>query len=463
MGFLALFTFSLWLLWIYYRDVKERASVSSSVWIVVAWVVIHGTRPLTSWLGWESHYSRDEGNPEEAFVNLILIVAGLIVLVQRGIRLPAVIRGNKWLFVFYLFWFMSILWSDYPVITFKRLFKDLGNVVMVLIILTDRKPSEAVRAACVRLAYLCIPLSIVLIRYYPEWGRIYSGYHRDILMYTGVTTQKNMLGVLVLVSAMFLLWDLLEFWGKRKSATEKLAYASRVSVLFMCWYLLLIIDSMTSLVCAVVGSVLLITLGLPFFKQRPARMETFGLSAAAVLALFDLMFNIKETFVEGLGRNMDLTSRTEIWELVRDYQDNPLGGQGFDTFWAGRRLELLAEKTNGIIQAHNGYLETYLNGGLIGVGLLVVLLLSAYLRIRKKLVLGKREDCVRFAIFLTAIIHNYTEASFNKVGILWFVTSFAIMEYRAQLPPRRSVMRSALEEGVTVGSAPNSIVALKSS
>jgi O-antigen ligase len=266
----------------------------------------------------------------------------------------------------------------------------------------------------------------------------------------GVSTQKNMLGVLVLVSAMFLLWDLLEFWGKSKSATEKLAYASRVLVLLMCWYLLLLIDSATSLVCAVVGSVLLLTLGLPFFRQRPVRMEVLGLSAAAVVALFDFMFNIKETFVESLGRNMTLTSRADIWEIVLDYQDNPLVGQGFDTFWAGRRLELLADKTFGIIQAHNGYLETYLNGGLIGVGLLVVLLLSAYKRIRKKLVRGKREDDVRFAVFLTAIIYNYTEASFSKLGVLWFVTSFAIMEYRAQQPPRQSVMRPTLEEGVVV-------------
>ena len=105
---------------------------------------------------------------------------------------------------------MSILWSDYPIITFKRLFKDLGNIVMVLIVLTDREPSEAIRAVCVRLAYLCVPLSIVLIRYYPDWGRDFVGYQKNVQMYVGVTTQKNTLGIIVLVSALFLLWDLLE-------------------------------------------------------------------------------------------------------------------------------------------------------------------------------------------------------------------------------------------------------------
>lgn len=440
-GLLALLTFSLWLLWMLHRDAKERASVSAGIWIVLAWVFIHGSRPLSVWLGLEVHTSRDEGNPAEALFNLILIVAGLIVLWRRGIQVPIVIRNNKWLFVFYLFWCMSILWSDYPLITFKRLFKDLGNVAMVLIVLTDREPSETVRAVGVRLAYLCIPLSIVLIRYYPQWGRTYVGHHQDTLMNTGVTTHKNMLGALVLVSALFVLWDLLELRGKSRSTAGKLAYASRVMVLVMCGYLLKTIDSMTSLVCAAVGSVLLIAFRRPAFRRSPARLEAMGLSAALILYLMDSIFSIQEAFLGGLGRNVTLTSRTDIWKVVQDVQNNPLLGMGFDTFWAGARLEVLADKLGaaGLLQAHNGYLETYLNGGLIGVGLLMVVLLSAYKRIRKQLVLfGNPEESFRMTILLTAIIHNYTEASFNKLGPLWFVTCFAIMVYRTRQAPKYS-------------------------
>jgi O-antigen ligase len=439
-GSLALIAFSLWLLWLYYSDAKERASVSSSVWVVLVWVVIHATRPVTSWLAGVDPTSvfrtesRDEGNLGEALVNLFLIVAGLIVLRRRGTRLPAVIRDNAWLFVLYLFWLMSVIWSDYPLITFKRLFKDLGTIVMVLVVLTELKPDEAVRAVCARVAYVCIPLSILLYRYYPYWGRAYVGYKRDIQMFVGMTTHKNTLGVLASVSALVLLWDFLELRGKRRSATGWGIFLSRVLVLLMCWYLLLTINSATSLICAAIGSGLLIAFDLPFIRRSPGRAEVFGLSAAAVLLLLDSMFNIKEAIVQSLGRNMTLTSRTDLWAIVMDYQDNPVGGAGFDTFWAGQRLELLADKTSGIIQAHSGYLETYLNGGWIGVGLLVALLFSAYWRVRKRLVLGKREDSARFVLFLIALIYNFSEASFNKPGIMWLVTVYAIMEYRTQLP-----------------------------
>jgi O-antigen ligase len=139
---------------------------------------------------------------------------------------------------------------------------------------------------------------------------------------------------------------------------------------------------------------------------------------------------------------MTLTSRTDIWEVVTAFQNNPLGGAGFDTFWAGERLRLLEDKTFGIIQAHNGFIETYLNGGWIGVGLLIILLISGYWRIRKKLPFGRLEDITRFALFVIVIIYNFSEASFNKNGPIWLVTLFAIMEYRAQRFPRESIIRS---------------------
>lgn len=443
-GLLALFVFSLWLFWLYYHDAKERASVSSAAWVVVAWAAIFGSRPVTEWFsgvtqGPIPQSSIDEGNPIEALVGLFLIVAGLIVLVRRRIQFSTVIRENIWLVVFYLFWLMSVTWSDYPVITLKRLFKDLGNVVMVLVILTDKEPLVAIKAVLSRVAYLCIPLSVLLIRYYPDWGRVYTGYDRSELMWVGVATHKNTLGVLAFVGALFLLWDLFDIRERKWNVTDKFMFVSRVMVLLLCWYLLVIANSATSLVCAVLGSVMLLVLGLPSVRRSLGRSEAVGLGIVLLLVMLDSVFNIKEFFVTSLGRDMSLTTRTDVWPVLLTFQDNSLVGAGFNSFWAGERLVKLFETFGGIIQAHNGYLETYLNGGLIGVALLIVLLLSAYVRIRKKIALGAPEGRIRFAVLLLAIIYNNSEASFNKVGLLWFVTLFAIMEYRAQQRLRTTI------------------------
>src|SRR5215468_1544856 len=101
-GLLALCSFGAGTLLLFWRDVKERASVSSAVWIVVAWAVIYGSRPVTSWFTVTDGPSYDEGNAAEALVYACLIVAGVIVLLRRNVRWPAVVEHNDWLFIFYL-------------------------------------------------------------------------------------------------------------------------------------------------------------------------------------------------------------------------------------------------------------------------------------------------------------------------------------------------------------------------
>lgn len=448
-GLLALMVWGLWLVWIFYKDGKEKRSVSSAAWIVVAWVVIYASRPVTEWFSAGENLDRqlalDEGNPMEAIISLSLIVAGVAVLLRRRMQLSSVITENVWLGVFYLFWFLSIAWSDYPIITLKRLIKDLGNIEMILIVLTEKDPSLGMRAVITRVAYLCIPLSVLLIRYYPEWGRTYTGFDRSELMWTGVATHKNTLGVLAFVGALFLLWDLLDSGNKKVRAKDKTLIVSRCVVLVFCWYLLIIANSATSLACATVGSVLLIILGFPSVTRIFGRVEALMLATATLLVAFDSFYDIKELIVvDLLGRDMTLTTRTEVWPILLNYQDSPILGAGFNSFWAGERLRKVFDTVGGIIQAHNGYLETYLNGGLLGVGLLFMLLCSAYLRIRKKLVINQAGSSMRLIVLVLAIMYNNSEASFNKVGIMWFVTLYALMEYRTQSHPNTVSIRKSL-------------------
>jgi exopolysaccharide production protein ExoQ len=427
MSHLILLVFVGWLLWLYYRDSRERSGVSRAIWIAVAWAVIYGSRPVTDWFSSTQQSSietADEGNLIEGLISLSLIVAGAGVLFRRRLRWTTIIRANAWLFIFYSFWFLSVFWSDYSIITFKRLFRDLGTVVIALVVLTEEEPGEALRAVCARMAYLCAPLSVILIRYFPEWGRAYAGYSKNEVMWVGVATHKNTLGVLAMVGAVILLWDLLDRGEGRKRRMTKISMFMRMLVLAMCWHLLIIADSVTSILCAALGSVLLFALRLPVMKQRLWRLEII----AVVVGVAVMILDMKDALLESVGRDPTLTTRTEIWPLLLQLQPNSVVGAGFNSFWAGERLKVSQEQFGGIFQAHNGYLETYLNGGWIGVMLLATVLVSAYWRIRKQFVEGVAQADIRFAVLVIAIVSNYSEASFNKIGILWLLTVLVILE-----------------------------------
>lgn len=74
-----------------------------------------------------------------------------------------------------------------------------------------------------------------------------------------------------------------------------------------------------------------------------------------------------------LGRDVTLTSRARIWEIVRQFMARrPLLGWGFEAFWA--HPPAVAEATAGFYfaHAHSGYYEILLGVGKIGFALFIL-------------------------------------------------------------------------------------------
>src|SRR2546425_3304837 len=206
---LALLVCVSFIVWLFARDRKLRPMTSGALWVPLLWLVIITSRPVSFWFGGGLRVEKPddylEGSPLDRNVFLLLIGTGLVVLVRRGVNWGKVFSSNRWVFVFFLYCCVSIMWSDYPFVGFKRWIKDLGNVVMVLVVLTENDPVQATKAVLARCAYFAIPLSIVLIKYYPEWGRYLNSTWQS--SNCGVATEKNGLGAVAFLSGIFLVWD----------------------------------------------------------------------------------------------------------------------------------------------------------------------------------------------------------------------------------------------------------------
>ena len=148
---------------------------------------------MSSWLdvrpSFASVSSYSEGSPVDRAVFLALIVAGIYVLARRQINWGTLLRKNSLLALYFLYCLASILWADEPFVAFKRWFKDLGNPVMALVILTTPNPREALTLTLRRLSFLWLPASVLFVKYYPELGR---AYHVDgSPMYIGIGTPEE--------------------------------------------------------------------------------------------------------------------------------------------------------------------------------------------------------------------------------------------------------------------------------
>jgi O-antigen ligase len=132
--------------------------------------------------------------------------------------------------------------------------------------------------------------------------------------------------------------------------------------------------------------------------------------------------DIRQLFVSVLQREMTLTGRTDLWTDLLSEQINPLIGVGYQSFWLGPVAQQYWEKYSfHPNQAHNGYLELYLNGGIIAVFLLVAMMVSAGRRLKADLLAGKSFAIFCFSFLVVALVYNWTEAMFSKMTIVWFV------------------------------------------
>lgn len=449
------------IVWLLGRDRARRTGVSGGLWLPVMWLLVIGSRPVSQWfegsLEMETPEQYLKGSPFDMVIFLSLIVGGVLVLMQRRINWQKLASNNTWLVLFFLYWLVSVAWSDYPFVGFKRWIKDLGNLVMVLVILTEADPVQAVRAAFLRCAYVLIPLSVLFIKYYPEYGRYYNPWTWTAV-YCGVTTEKNALGCLVLVCGLFLIWELFGMRFRSSGRAEKAEMFSKGLLLLMSFWLLSKANSSTALVCLVLGAGLVFVLRFPFALRHVRHLGAYTLTVAMVLLFVYAVPGVLSTILGMLGEDLTLTGRTDLWKDLLSEPINPLLGTGYQTFWLGERAELLWEKyyfhPN---QAHNGYIETYLNGGFLGVACLLALLVAAGGRIKNELLARLDFAKVRFASLVIGVFYNWTEAVFNRLSLVWFIILLAAVNFpRAPRAKTAAGARSEFDGARDVRTSPAS-------
>jgi exopolysaccharide production protein ExoQ len=429
---LALLLTVLFILWLLLGDLKRRSHVSHALWLPLLWLVIFGSKPITLWFGLggagDDANVQIDGSPVDRLFYLALIIAGAVILARRHVTIGNFIANNKLLFVFYLYLGISVLWSDYSFVSFKRWVKDAGGVVIALVILTEDNPIEAVKAALLRCTYVLVPLSVLFIKYFPDIGRYYNRWTYEPA-FCGVTTDKNLLGMTLLVFSLVQLWNLLELWESKAHLLEKTAFYANLAVALMTGWLLLKSNSMTALVCSLLGGGILVGTRFPALRNRVSNFWTYGLGIVVLYFVLQSTFDLGTGFAKLLGRNPTLTGRTEIWQALFQVNINPLIGTGYYSFWMGDRSEqLFKQYYYRMNEAHNGYLETYLNSGLIGLGLLLGVLISAINRAKDEVLSGSNFGALRLAFMSAILIYGMTEAVF-RFGLLWFVLLVLIMQY----------------------------------
>jgi O-antigen ligase len=418
------------------RDFREKADVTSALWLPFFWIVVGpGSRFLSQWLNIFGFHvgaiTVEDGSPIDAAFYFILILGGMYVLSRRRVSVVEFISNNRWLTFYLAYCLLAVLWSDYPFVSLKRWIKLLGDPVMALVILTEPEPMEALIRVAKRAAYVMLPVSILFIKYYPDLGRTFDSW-TGAPSNTGIATNKNELGFDCWILGAIIFWHFLHVLRWDRGSEKRSELLLCLGLLAMNSWLLYMAHSATSLVAFLLSAGVMLFVGSRAVSKQ--RVGVYIVAGVLAFAVAQYGFGLFSGIVHLLGRNDTLTGRTDIWKALWAWDINPVFGTGFESFWLGDRREKAQEILPFLNEAHNGYLETYLNLGYLGVAITLGMLLATYAKSRRALFRNFEFGRLRLAYLLAFIVYNWTEAAFRLNALPFFMFFLIAIDYPRRVP-----------------------------
>jgi hypothetical protein len=426
---LALLLFVVGICGLFFLDRDKYVRPSKAVWLPVIWLWINGSRPVSTWLGMGVQLNESPGQlPDTSFLDQAvagsLLLLGIIVIARRR-DVTALLRAS-WPIVLYFFYcLVSLLWSDFTGWGFKRWVRALGDLIMVLVVVTDAQPAAALRRFLSRVGFVLLPFSVLLIKYYPSLGRGFDEYG-DVANF-GVTYNKNVLGALTFVLTLGTLWQVIDLLRDKERPRRGRHLLAQGTLLCFGISLLFTAHSATSGASFALGAGLMLVTALPIIRRRPAAVHALVLAILLGGSLTALLGGMGEA-TKAMGRRPDLTGRTDVWKEVIPMTPNSIVGAGFETFWLGPRAETIRNFFGSFInEAHDGYVEVYLNLGWVGLGLIALILGRGYSRAAGAFRRDPEFGSLLVAYTVTPVVYNITEAGFRMLDPPWTFLLLAVV------------------------------------
>ncbi len=394
------------------------SKIISISFIILLFFIFFGTavpfRPRT-----ESVEQMSSSNVINQVLYSTLFIIAVIVLIPKKDELFTILKTEKFLSIFIIFSFISIAWSDYSFITFKRIFQVVTIVLNILAFLLYVDSSKEI---CKHFKYILYPyLILTLVVVFVVPGALDPQFHT----WRGFTSQKNTLGQIGLISIIlcFIIYK-----------TED-NIAGKILAVFMGLISIALLfgaNSSTSILT------FLFLIGIAFFLSFDRIFKPIGIgrtiSVLLIISFFLIVISIMyfipelEKVIPALfGKDTTFSGRTDLWEyLLSEISVNPIIGIGYQAFWVPESRNILFLYKSFVWlpnEAHNGYLDIYLQLGFVGLSLVVMMLIKYFISFFKVI---KPHPWIWF-IIITIIINFQESTILRPIRTIDFIFIFSYL------------------------------------
>lgn len=391
---------ALWALVLSIWMVREQKKDTSRVPIVILWLIATTTwAPVIADLQFRRGITLEPHSAVvlfEQFLRFVLIFVSLIAVITRLNK-----KLNK------IFGILIALWGIAAVSTVLNGQSNISVWISILVGLAlGLNSSDAGKllenCRLILRTYLVLSLSVVLFFPASVWLTSHERYWAGIPQFIGLSSHPNGLGSIAALAVV------LEAFG-RMGGRFRLLFGSMAVVV------LLATQSRTGWLMAVIGLV-----GLVAVDPKSYRLRKIAIWTVSMVALLGLFF----IFTSDLAQLNGLTTgRVKGWQIMTSLTP--------EIWFVGGGLEVLSEAFNNnkliglgswSAQAHNQFLQTLLDSGVIGLFILITL----YVVTIKQVLKSKGQDLsLKVALVGMLIVFSMTETplrpSLGEISIFIFV------------------------------------------
>jgi O-antigen ligase len=278
------------------------------------------------------------------------------------------------LFLFIIWAAMSMSWAVSPASTLVRLAFTL-IVVVIFHVSLNYCQLEVIFKRTLQALVLVIILNYLYIGIFPEYGihgPEIGGANELIGNWRGLHYHKNVAGPVAAFTSLGLICHSL--------VTKKL------SLLFLAILPLIFLVN-TAAKTAIILLPVAVIMSYIVSRTRIVGVSFFALAGFILVVFSVLSFTSMEDFLLATIDDPTLTGRTSIWEgLFMYFQENPVFGAGFGSFWAiGREAPMInsdvEEWVKTAFQGHNGFLDILVTVGIPGLFFALLFVIWTPLRV----------------------------------------------------------------------------------
>lgn len=356
-------------------------------------------------------YEAESSNPVNQIVFIFLFISNFYLVLENYKSIMNLLFNEKFLSLFIFFCVLSFLWSNYPLISFKRsfqLFVTYITIINSVIIIPYKKILSSL--LFISLLYTILTyLSCFLIpdAIDPTFGT-----------WRGLELSKNGLGYLSLMLTIIGFTILINHFDPKLILKSKILIFSGIGLIIMAF-------STTNIIAILilVFIVLLKKFSKLFASIGIKKFAFYSLVIFVVLIGFIVSIYSKEILAQipGLfGKDTSLTGRDLIWLYIwSEIKKQFLLGYGYGTYWImGTHIIDLFTSFVGwqVNEAHNGFLEIMLQLGITGFAIFLLIITKFTIKIIKY------DDLPSLLLLIGIFIVNFSESFlFNPRDVATFL------------------------------------------